>query len=114
MPKRNYVWPNFKLPANLARNEEFLINLKSEVISQASDDSPSSGDLAAIIGKYNSATEDGREAMNDAFVWMTGYSLPSLAAAAYLENEPVERRDDEAIHVLMRLWADAARWKGAV
>ena len=117
MPKRGpHVWPNFKLPADLARNEGFLINLKSEVVSQASGDSPSGRDLAAIVGKYNAATEDEREAMNDVFVWMTGYSLPSLAARAFLSlsSSWLSPTGDEEIHDLMLQWADAAKWKGAI
>lgn len=117
MPKRSpHVWPNFKLPADLAKSEEFLITLKSEVVAQASDDQPSGGDLARIIDSYNAATEDGREAMNEVFVWMTGYTLPSLAARAFLSQHPEwsAAPDDETIHNLMTRWADAVKWKGGL
>jgi hypothetical protein len=117
MPKRgNHIWPNFKLPADLAENEEFLINLKGEVVSQASSDAPSGGDLAAIIGKYNAASENEREAMNDVLVWMTGYSLPSLAVRAFLSlsSSWLAPTGDEEFHDLMTQWADAAKWKGSV
>lgn len=113
MPKRAHVWTNFELPSGLAEDENFLITLKSRVISEASEDAPSHGDLAAIIHKYNAASEDERETMNDVFVWMTGYSLPSLASRAYLEGKGLEL-NDEAIHDQMIKWADAAKWKGAL
>lgn len=93
MPKQSFVWPNFRLPEDLAEDEDFLINLKSFFSTQATTDAPSGKDLAAIINKFNAATPSEREAMNDVFIWATGWTLQRLAAAA-LSNGNSDRADD--------------------
>lgn len=82
MAKQDFVWPVFRLPEDLGEDENFLINLKSVFTSQATTDTPSGSDLAAIIRKFNAATEAEREAMNNVFIWATGWTLQRLAAYA--------------------------------
>ena len=79
--KSSFVWENFSLPADLAEDENFLIELKAQFVGQASTDTPSGSDLARIIHQYNAASPSEREAMNNVFVWALGYTLPRLAAA---------------------------------
>ncbi|HEY3226817.1 MAG TPA: hypothetical protein VGK61_07485, partial [Planctomycetota bacterium] len=46
----------------------------------AADDAPSTGDTAMIFRRYNSATPGERDAIDAAFIWMTGYTLASITA----------------------------------
>jgi len=79
--KSSFVWENFSIPADLAEDENFLIELKAQFVAQASTDTPSGSDLARVIRQYNDASPSEREAMNNVFVWALGYTLPRLAAA---------------------------------
>lgn len=79
--KSSFVWENFPIPADLAEDENFLIELKAQFVGQASTDTPSGSDLARIVHQYNAASPAEREAMNNVFVWALGYTLPRLAAA---------------------------------
>ena len=103
--KSSFVWGNFPLPANLAEDENFLIELKAQFVGQASTDTPSSSDLARIIHQYNAASPSEREAMNNVFAWALGYTLPRLAAAV-ASGEPVgsDKADD-----LYELWKAGRR-----
>ena len=89
------VWDNFPLPAEFARDENFLIELKAQFVAQASTDMPSVRDLAKIIGHYNAASPSEREAMNDVFVWALGYTLPRLASAVAAGESPSSDAADE-------------------
>lgn len=114
MPKPQRIWPNFPLPKDLLDDENFLIDFKAGFNHLARSDDGSIKEMRRLIEVYNEASEGCREAMNEVFVWATGYSFPSLAARAALQEEPAGDRDEEAIHDLMLDWADKARWKGPV
>lgn len=99
--------PNFQIPAELSKDPDFVAGFRSKFFEEADNDIPD--DIGVIIDRYNAASEVGREAMNEVFIWATGYSLPTIAARAVLD-----RQDAAAIHDLMTKWAEKAEWKGRI
>ena len=58
------------------------MKMVGEMMAQMLTDCPSPGDTRNLLIRYGSASPDEREAMDTSFVWLTGYTLESLAARA--------------------------------
>lgn len=76
------LWKSPRIPDEVIEDEDLLWDVRSKVDELAAEDSPSSGDMAAIFNRYNAATPAERDAIDAAFVWMTGYTLATICAMA--------------------------------
>jgi len=79
MPHPN-LWKSPKIPEEVVEDEDLLWDIRAKVDELSADDTPSSGDTANIFHRYNSGSPAERDAIDAAFVWMTGYTLASIAA----------------------------------
>jgi len=79
MPNPN-IWRSPRIPEEVVNDDDLLWDIRFKVDELAAEDSPSTGDTAAIFIRYNSATPGERDAIDAAFVWMTGYTLASITA----------------------------------
>jgi len=78
--KPSVLWKSPKIPDDVIDDEETLWDIRSKVDELAADDAPSSSDTAMIFRRYNSGSPAERDAIDAAFVWMTGYTLASICA----------------------------------
>lgn len=74
------LWKSPGIPDEVVKNDDLLWDIRTKVDELAADDAPSTGDTAMIFRRYNSATPGERDAIDAAFIWMTGYTLASIAA----------------------------------
>src|SRR5688572_15781300 len=86
MPHPN-LWRSPKIPDEVLRDEDLPWEVRARVELLAADDSPSSSDSAVIFNRYNEATPGERDAIDAAFVWMTGYTLASICAMVVTPKE---------------------------
>lgn len=77
---RRILWRSPHIPAEFLTDEDVLWDIRLKVDELAAEDSPSTSDTAMIFHRYNEATPAERDAIDAAFVWMTGYTLASIAA----------------------------------
>jgi len=74
------LWKSPKIPDEVVENDDLLWDIRAKVDELAADDSPSTSDTAMIFRRYNSSGPAERDAIDSAFVWMTGYSLATICA----------------------------------
>jgi hypothetical protein len=74
------VWKSPEIPAAFLNDEDLFWQVRAKVDELASEDTPSSSDTAMIFRRYQSASPAQRDAIDAAFVWMTGYTLASICA----------------------------------
>ncbi|HKS17235.1 MAG TPA: hypothetical protein VJU16_07975 [Planctomycetota bacterium] len=78
--KPSVLWKSPRIPDDLVDDDDILWDIRAKVDELASDDSPSTSDTAMIFRRYNSGSPAERDAIDAAFVWMTGYTLASICA----------------------------------
>lgn len=74
------LWKNGPIPERLLSDKTFAWRVREAVTSEIMSDAPSQGDVDGIFLRYNESSPEERDAMDAAFVWMTGYTLRTLAA----------------------------------
>jgi hypothetical protein len=74
------LWKSPRIPDEVVGDDELLWEIRAKVDELAADDSPSTSDTAMIFRRYNEAAPAERDAIDAAFVWMTGYTLASITA----------------------------------
>jgi len=74
------LWKSPRIPDEVVEDDDMLWDIRARVDELAAEDAPSSGDTAKIFHRYNSGSPAERDAIDAAFVWMTGYSLASISA----------------------------------
>ena len=74
------LWKSPRIPDEVIEDDTTLWDIRAKVDELVGDDSPSTSDTAAIFHRYNSSTPAERDAIDAAFVWMTGYTLASICA----------------------------------
>ncbi len=79
MPHPN-LWRSPRIPDDVVEDDDLLWDIRAKVDELASDDSPSTSDTAMIFRRYNSGSAAERDAIDAAFVWMTGYTLATISA----------------------------------
>ncbi len=94
------LWNSPAIPADLLEDDEFSRKVRSKVDELASSDSPSSGDMDSLFQRYNAATPAERDAMDAAFVWLTGYAFASIAAMV-TALDPAQYED------VLAIWRDS-------
>ncbi len=78
--KHTILWKSPRIPDEVVNDEDMLWDIRAKVDELAAEDNPSTGDTAAIFNRYNSARPAERDAIDAAFVWMTGYTLATICA----------------------------------
>jgi len=78
--KRSVLWKSPRIPDDLIDDDDILRDIRAKVDELAADDSPSTSDTAMIFRRYNSSSPAERDAIDAAFVWMTGYTLATICA----------------------------------
>jgi GrpB-like predicted nucleotidyltransferase (UPF0157 family) len=76
------TFDNGPIPEKLLEDGDFPWRVRTEAMAQMMSDEPSQSDMRRVFVDYLKASPAERDAMNAAFVWMTGYTLQSLAARA--------------------------------
>jgi hypothetical protein len=79
MPHPN-LWKSPRIPDDVVEDDDLLWDIRAKVDELAADDSPSTSDTAMIFRRYNSGSAAERDAIDAAFVWMTGYTLAAISA----------------------------------
>ncbi len=74
------LWHSPAIPEDLLNQEEYAFHVMEKAQELMSTDTPSPSDVDAIFGRYNAASSLERDAIDAAFVWLTGYTLASIAA----------------------------------
>jgi len=74
------IWNSPALPAKIVDDDILHWNVLSKVNELASSDEPSSGDMRRIFERYNESTPAERDAIDAAFVWLTGYTFATIVA----------------------------------
>jgi len=74
------IWRQTEIPASILEDEDLHWQVRAKVDDLSADDSPSSSDTAMIFRRYQAASPAERDAIDSAFVWMTGYTLASICA----------------------------------
>lgn len=74
------LWNSPRLPDSVADDDDIAWEVRTKVEELSAVDSPSSSDMAKIFHRYNSSSRAERDAIDAAFVWMTGYTLASICA----------------------------------
>ena len=98
------VYQNVSIPEEFLSDENFLMEFKSKFSYVVMSDDSSPKDLRRLLRAYNEASLDEREAMNEVFVWATGYSLPNIAAKVALSGQPANMRRDQDVDNLILGW----------
>lgn len=80
------LWSSPRIPDEVTADDDFLWEVRAKVDELSGDDSPSSSDTAKIFHRYNDASAPERDAIDAAFVWMTGYTLASICAMVVTPN----------------------------
>lgn len=76
------LWNSPAIPESAFESDDALDAVTERVLELHLSDMPSSNDRRAIFHRYNEATPEEREAIDAAFVWLTGYTLATIAAMA--------------------------------
>jgi hypothetical protein len=80
------LWRSPQIPLSVLEKDDFPWLVRSKVDELAADDEPSSNDIATAFNRYNFATSAEREAIDAAFVWMTGYTFATICAMVVTPN----------------------------
>lgn len=76
---RETLWNSPRIPSRLL-HEEFVIDVRTKVDELGAADEPSESDLLALFHRYNESTTEERDAIDAAFVWITGYTFATICA----------------------------------
>ncbi len=95
------LWRSPAIPESAFESDDALEAVTAKVVELQFSDTPSPSDLRSIFYRYNESTAGERDAIDAAFVWMTGYTLATMAAMATSKNG-----DHEGV---LKLWRKTAR-----
>ena len=85
------LWNSPAIPESAFEDDDALDALTERVLELHLSDMPSSNDRRAIFHRYNEGTPQEREAIDAALVWLTGYTLATIAAMAVSADGDHER-----------------------
>lgn len=74
------LWESPRIPDEVVDDDDLLWGIRAKVDLLAAEDEPSAGDMSALFRRYNSSAPEERDAIDAAFVWMTGYTLATICA----------------------------------
>lgn len=74
------LWSSPRIPQAIVDDSDFAWEVRAKADELSIEDSPSSSDTAMILHRYNVSSPQERDAIDAAFVWMTGYTLASICA----------------------------------
>ncbi|HLG42999.1 MAG TPA: hypothetical protein VI643_06505 [Planctomycetota bacterium] len=74
------LWNSPAIPGELVEDEGFHVAVRDKLAEIVESDSPSRSDLRAIFVRYNDSSPGERDAIDAAFVWITGYTFSTLCA----------------------------------
>jgi hypothetical protein len=76
------LWNSPPIPSEVFEHDDSPWQVRLKVDELSIEDSPSRSDIASLFHLYNDATARERDAIDAAFVWMTGYTFASICAMA--------------------------------
>ena len=86
------TWNSPRIRNLVASDDKMTWKVRAKVDELAACDAPSTSDTAMIFQRYNSGGPAERDAIDAAFVWMTGYTLATICAMVVtLDGKDYER-----------------------
>lgn len=79
---KQVLWNSPSIPTAVLNDEDLPWQVRSKVEELSMEDSPSSSDMASLFLRYNDSSAAERDAIDAAFVWLTGYTFASICAMA--------------------------------
>jgi hypothetical protein len=81
------LWNSPALPESVMNDNEMHWEIRAKVDDLSAEDSPSSNDVSTLFHRYNASTPAERDAIDAAFVWMTGYTMATICAMVATPGE---------------------------
>jgi hypothetical protein len=75
------LWKSPAIPERAFESDKAMQAVVDKVSELQLTDTPSSSDLRSIFYRYNESSEAERDAIDAAFVWMTGYTLATITVS---------------------------------
>ncbi len=96
------IWNSPALPSRIVDDDGLHWDVLSKVNELASSDEPSSGDMRQIFERYNESSPAERDAIDAAFVWLTGYTFATIVAMTVA-------KPGESYAKVLKRWRKSAR-----
>ena len=81
--KRRLIWGTESLNIRNISSEKSILRLRQRALELIWNDAPQAKDLSGLIQRYQSASDCERDAINETFVWFTGYRLITLVDKSF-------------------------------
>src|SRR5687767_15045926 len=80
------LWNSPSVPDLLIDGDFLPWDVRTKVDQLSAEDEPSNNDVTSLLRRYNSSSPSERDAIDAAFVWLTGYTFATICAMVVTPN----------------------------